>query len=177
MPKSPTGISQAVTSRTASPVARASSKPASIAFLASSLPSVAITIVIGSAPLVCRGTIRGERYPGTMPFDLGDGWHRAAIAVAAVIAAWAIARASRRLAERVTARMERRRAAGDDGPADTAEIVSLKRYDTTVSLIHTTIRYLVFAVALSVVILQLIGPTRGAAIAGASLLVVLVGFA
>ena len=100
-----------------------------------------------------------------------------AIAVAALVVAWAISRLSRRLAERVSARLERRRATGEESPADTAAMVSLKRYDTTVSLVHTTIRYIAFAIALVIVVLQLIGPTQGAALAGASLLVILVGFA
>jgi len=52
----------------------------------------------------------------------------------------------------------------------------MKRYETTVSLIHTTIRYVVFAIAFGVVLFELIGPTRSAALAGASLLVLLIGF-
>jgi len=112
-----------------------------------------------------------------MDFDPNGGWARVAIAVAALVVAWAISRLSRRLAERVSARLERRRATGEESPADTAAMVSLKRYDTTVSLVHTTIRYIAFAIALVIVVLQLIGPTQGAALAGASLLVILVGFA
>ena len=112
-----------------------------------------------------------------MDFDPNGGWARVAIAVAALVVAWAISRLSRRLAERVSARLERRRATGEESPADTAAMVSLKRYDTTVSLVHTTIRYIAFAIALVIIVLQLIGPTQGAALAGASLLVILVGFA
>ena len=84
-----------------------------------------------------------------MDFDPNGGWARLAIAVAALVVAWAISRLSRRLAERVSARLERRRATGEESPADTAAMVSLKRYDTTVSLVHTTIRYIAFAIALA----------------------------
>jgi hypothetical protein len=112
-----------------------------------------------------------------MLLEIGNDWRRVGIAAAALALAFILSRLSRRLAEWVSARLERRRAAGAESPADTAAMVSLKRYDTTVSLVHTTIRYLVFAAALVIALLQLVGPTQGAALAGASLLIILVGFA
>ncbi len=108
---------------------------------------------------------------------LSAPWEALAISAGAVIAALLLARGSRKLAIWLSLRYERRRAADDQGsPADTGALISLKRYETTVSLIHTTIRYVVFAVAFAVVLFQVIGPTRSATLAGASLLVLLIGF-
>ena len=104
-------------------------------------------------------------------------WVAVSTAVGAVLAALLIARGSRSLAVRLSMRYERRRNAdGHASPADTGALLSMKRYETTVSLIHTTIRYVVFAIAFGVVLFELIGPTRSAALAGASLLVLLIGF-
>jgi small conductance mechanosensitive channel len=114
-----------------------------------------------------------------MSFDhLSDlPWVAVATAAGAVAAAMLIARASRSLAVWLSLRYERRRNANEQGsPADTGALLSMKRYETTVSLIHTTIRYVVFAIALGVVLFELIGPTRSATLAGASLLVLLIGF-
>ncbi|MDX6545104.1 MAG: moderate conductance mechanosensitive channel [Gaiellales bacterium] len=104
-------------------------------------------------------------------------WDSLGIAIGAVVAALVIARLSRSAAVWLSVRYERRRAGDETGsPADTGALISLKRYETTVSLIHTTIRYIVFAIAFGVVLYQLIGPTRSATLAGASLLVLLIGF-
>jgi hypothetical protein len=114
-----------------------------------------------------------------MPLDrLADlPWVAVGTAVGAVLAALLIARGSRSLAVRLSMRYERRRSADEQGsPADTGALLSMKRYETTVSLIQTTIRYVVFAIAFGVVLFELIGPTRSAAFAGASLLVLVIGF-
>ena len=104
-------------------------------------------------------------------------WVSVGTAVGAVISAMLIARGSRSLAVRLSMRYERQRSADEQGsPSDTGALLSMKRYETTVSLIHTTIRYVVFAVAFGVVLFELIGPTRSAALAGASLLVLVIGF-
>ena len=114
-----------------------------------------------------------------MSFDhLSDlPWAAVATAVAAIVIATLISRGSRRLAIKLSTRYERRRSVDELGsPADTGALLSMKRYETTVSLIHTTIRYVVFAIAFGVVLFELIGPTRSAALAGASLLVLVIGF-
>ncbi len=104
-------------------------------------------------------------------------WAAVGIAVAAIVIATLISRGSRRLAIKLSTRYERRRSVDELGsPADTGALLSMKRYETTVSLIHTTIRYVVFAIAFGIVLFELIGPTRSAAFAGASLLVLVIGF-
>ncbi len=104
-------------------------------------------------------------------------WAAVGIAVAAIVIATLISRGSRRLAIKLSTRYERRRSVDELGsPADTGALLSMKRYETTVSLIHTTIRYVVFAIAFGIVLFELIGPTRSAALAGASLLVLVIGF-
>src|SRR3954447_2610582 len=161
MPKSPTGICHAVTTTTVSPVALARLSPVSRAHFASSLPSVAITVTMAFS-YHARPDSRVSRFRPdvaatleSMLLEIGNDWRRVGIAAAALALAFILSRLSRRLAEWVSARLERRRAgrgggcgaggggggaAGGAPPADTAAMVSLKRYDTTVSLVHTTIR-------------------------------------
>jgi hypothetical protein len=106
---------------------------------------------------------------------LPDPW-RTLVAVALIIAiAWTVAHYSHRLAELMVRHYEKR--AFDPERADTAAIVSLKRRDTTLSLMRTTLRYAVFGIALFLSLTTLSGSSRASTVAGASLLVVLIGFA
>jgi len=53
----------------------------------------------------------------------------------------------------------------------------IKRRETLTSLVRTSVRYVAYAAALVVSLVQLSGWNRGTAIAGASVLVILIGFA
>src|SRR5437868_3468604 len=80
-------------------------------------------------------------------------WQTVAVIVVSLFAAWLISRLSKRLAERVVRRYERRRLAGD--APDTAVLRSLKRRETTVSLVRTSVRYAAWGVAITIILLQL----------------------
>ena len=111
----------------------------------------------------------------TVPLS-GD-WRTAALIVGAFVLAWVVAKGSGRVAEVVTRWWERRQ--GDTGPSpdDTAALRGLKRRDTAVSLVRTTVRYVAFGLALVFSFVQVSGFSRVTALAGASLIVVLIGFA
>jgi moderate conductance mechanosensitive channel len=101
-------------------------------------------------------------------------WADAAVIAGSFGAAWLLSQASGRVAERLARRHERRH----DGDAiDTAVITSIKRRETAVSLISTTLRYALFGMALVVSLARLSGGGRFGAVAGASLLVLVIGFA
>jgi small-conductance mechanosensitive channel len=108
---------------------------------------------------------------------LSGNWRTAALIVGSFLIAWIVSKASGRLAELITRRWERRH--GDTGPSpdDTAALRGLKRRDTAVSLIRTTVRYVAFLLALAFSLVQISGFSKVAALAGASLIVVLIGFA
>ena len=111
----------------------------------------------------------------TVPLS-GD-WRTAALIVGAFVLAWVVAKGSGRVAEVVTRWWERRQ--GDTGPSpdDTAALRGLKRRDTAVSLVRTTVRYVAFGLAVVFSFVQVSGFSRVTALAGASLIVVLIGFA
>ncbi len=94
--------------------------------------------------------------------------------VAFFAAAWAASRASGRVALAIMRRHDRRQAGAD---MDTGTIASLKRRETAVSLIGTSLRYAVFGLALVLSLGVVSGTGRLTAVAGASLFVVLIGFA
>ncbi|HEX2375954.1 MAG TPA: mechanosensitive ion channel family protein [Gaiellales bacterium] len=108
---------------------------------------------------------------------LSGNWRTAALIVGSFVLAWVLAKASGRVAEIVTRWWERRQGASGPSPDDTAALRGLKRRDTAVSLIRTTVRYVAFGLALAFSFLQISGFSRVTALAGASLLVVLIGFA
>jgi small conductance mechanosensitive channel len=107
---------------------------------------------------------------------LAEPWRRAAYVAIAFVLAWVVSRLSSRMAERVVRRYEARNV--DPAGASTGVIVSLKRHETIVSLVQTSVRYAAYGLATLFGILQLAG-VRGnnGAIAGASLVVLLLGFA
>jgi small conductance mechanosensitive channel len=102
-------------------------------------------------------------------------WEQLAIIVVAIVAAWLVSRLSKRISERLVTRFERRRLAA--GQPDTAVLRGLRRRETTISLLRTTVRYAAWGIAAVVILLQLTGGGRGGAVIGASLVVVLLGFA
>jgi small conductance mechanosensitive channel len=90
-------------------------------------------------------------------------------------AAWAVSRLSAIVARRVMAWSDRRHRtpSGDLG----AKIVELKRRETSVAVIRTGIAYIAFATALVLTAAQLTGGfDRLTALAGASFILILVGF-
>jgi small conductance mechanosensitive channel len=101
----------------------------------------------------------------------GDA-RRVAIAVLAFVAAWIVARSGARIAGWILNRQERRLQHDDS----TGVIAGLKRRETALSLIQTTIRYLAYLAATLVLVSQVSGGML-TTVAGASLLIVLIGFA
>jgi moderate conductance mechanosensitive channel len=98
----------------------------------------------------------------------------AAVVAAAFVAAALVSRFSDRLARRLVGWSERRTPSADG--ASTGVIRGLRRRETAVSLVQTTVRYLAFGTALAIALTRLASGTV-TTIAGASVLVVLVGFA
>ena len=103
-------------------------------------------------------------------------WQTAAWVVGVFAVAWLVSRLSGRLANWVVRRNEAKHMSGE-GPADTGVMTSLKRRETAISLIRTSVRYFAYGVALILALGTLSFGGRSGTIAGASLIVVLVGFA
>jgi hypothetical protein len=103
-------------------------------------------------------------------------WTTPAYIALAFVLAWLFSRWSGRLAETVVRRYEGRRQF-DPTQADTQVLLSMKRRDTAVSLVRTTTRYVAFGIAIAYTIATLTNTSRSTALAGASLFVLLVGFA
>ncbi|HET8805021.1 MAG TPA: hypothetical protein VFM47_01020, partial [Gaiellales bacterium] len=114
---------------------------------------------------------------GTHGMHLGGGWTTAGVIVMAFVTAWLISRASGIVAEFAVRRYERRQLGDETAPADTGVLLRLNRRETMISLVRTSIRYLAYGFAIAISIGQLLGWSKSTAIAGASLLVVLIGFA
>jgi moderate conductance mechanosensitive channel len=102
--------------------------------------------------------------------------NRLTIVAAALAAAWLVSRASGVVAGRVL-RWHEQRHAGTD-PGETAKLTEIKRDETLVALIRTGIAYAGFAAAAVLAFAELVGGVdRLAALAGASFLLILLGFA
>jgi hypothetical protein len=106
---------------------------------------------------------------------LAGPWRRAAFVALGFALAWITSRLSQRLAERIVRRYEARNV--DPAGASTGVIISLKRHETIVSLVQTSVRYVAYVLATLFAVAQLSGVRGNGAIAGASLLVLLLGFA
>jgi hypothetical protein len=107
---------------------------------------------------------------------LPSPWGRVVVIVALFAIAWAVARLSAIVARRVLAWHDRRHENSD--LEATGKIAELKRRETLVSVIRTGIAYAAFATAIILSFAQLAGGVdRLAAIAGASLALVMAGFA
>src|SRR5579862_5128036 len=103
-------------------------------------------------------------------------WETAALIVGVFTLAWLISKASGRVAERVVRRSEARHTAGGD-TLDTSVMTSLKRRETAVSLVRTTVRYAAYLIAIVITLGALSFGARIGPVAGASLIVLLIGFA
>jgi small-conductance mechanosensitive channel len=102
--------------------------------------------------------------------------NRVTIVVAAFGAAWLVSRLSGIVAGRIL-RWHEQRHAGTD-PGETGKLTEVKRDETLVALIRTGIAYACFAAAGVLAFAELLGGVdRLAALAGASFLLILVGFA
>jgi hypothetical protein len=107
---------------------------------------------------------------------LPSPWGRVVVIVALFAIAWGVARASAFIARRVLAWHDRRHA--DSDLEANGKIAELKRRETLVSVIRTGIAYAAFAGAVILSFAQLAGGVdRLAAIAGASLALIVAGFA
>jgi small-conductance mechanosensitive channel len=101
---------------------------------------------------------------------------RVVVVVGLVVAAWLISRASAAVARRVLAWHDRGHLSRD--PDETGKLVNIKRRETLVALIRTGIGYAGFATAAILALAELIGGVdRLTAIAGASFVLILAGFA
>jgi moderate conductance mechanosensitive channel len=108
--------------------------------------------------------------------SLPSPWGRVVVIVALFAIAWGIARLSAFVARRLLAWHDRRHANHD--LEATGKIAELKRRETLVSVIRTGIAYAAFATAVILSFAQLAGGVdRLAAIAGASLALIVAGFA
>jgi moderate conductance mechanosensitive channel len=103
-------------------------------------------------------------------------WQTAAWVVGVFAAAWLVSRGSGRLAGWIVRRNEARHLSGD-GPADTGVMTSLKRRETAISLVRTSVRYAAYGLALILAVGALSFGNRIGTVAGASLFVLLIGFA
>jgi Mechanosensitive ion channel len=92
------------------------------------------------------------------------------------VVAWLLSRAADRVAAYVVDRSERRRQPSGSS-IDTGVIVGLRQRETAISLIETSIRYSLFALALVLSIVALSGAQRVQTIVGASFLAVVLAFA
>jgi MFS family permease len=102
--------------------------------------------------------------------------NRVTIVVAAFAAAWLVSRLSGLVAGRILRWHEQRHA--DTDPGETGKLTEVKRHETLVALIRTGIAYAGFAAAGVLAFAELLGGVdRLAALAGASFLLILVGFA
>ena len=97
------------------------------------------------------------------------------VVFALFLLAWLVSQASAHIAAFFVDRGERRRATA--GTVDTGVIGSLRQRETAISLIATSVRYLVFAIAVALSLVALSGMQRIQTIVGASFLAVVVGFA
>jgi small-conductance mechanosensitive channel len=98
------------------------------------------------------------------------------IVLVAFVAAWALSRASGAVAARVLTWHDMRHAETD--PGETGKLAEVKRRETLVALIRTGIAYAGFAAAAVLTMAELIGGVdRLAALAGASFMLIIAGFA
>jgi moderate conductance mechanosensitive channel len=106
---------------------------------------------------------------------IAEPWRRAAFVAVAFVLAWIVSRLSQRVAEYLVGRYEAKNL--DPAGSNTGVILALKRHETIVSLVQTSVRYLAYVLATLFGVTQLADVRGSGAIAGASLLVLLLGFA
>ena len=98
------------------------------------------------------------------------------VIVGLFLLAWIVSRVAARLAAFFVDRGGRRRQ-GAAKDFDTGVMMGLRQRETAISLIETSVRYLVFAVALVLSVVVLSGAQRLQTIVGASFLAIVIGFA
>ena len=101
-------------------------------------------------------------------------WQAILRVVAAIVAVLVVSRLSHLPVRWVLARHDRR---ASTDPLDTQVLTDLKRRETIATLLQTSVRYVAVLIALVYIAAQVTTGTAVTAIAGASLLVVIVGFA
>ena len=112
--------------------------------------------------------------PGIPP---SGRWGTVSVIVAALVVAWLVSRASTIVALWVARWWDRRNLNDVGGPADTGVLLRMKRRETLVSLVRTSVRYAAYGAFLVVSVAVLIGWSRATAVAGVSVVVVLIAFA
>ena len=106
---------------------------------------------------------------------LPEPWDTIALIAAAFVVAWIISRSSQRLAEFLVGRYQARHF--DPENATSGVIMGLKRRATIVSLVQTSVRYAAYGLAILFAVTKIAGFGGAGAVAGASLFILLVGFA
>jgi moderate conductance mechanosensitive channel len=96
------------------------------------------------------------------------------IVIGLFLAAWVTSRVCTRIAVFLIDRSERRR---ERGVSDTGVMAGLKQRETAISLIDTSIRYLVFSVAIVLSLATIAGAQRLQTVVGASFLAIVIAFA
>ncbi len=128
------------------------------------------------AQAASTSTTGDARSAATQLWDrLDEPWNTLLLIVVAFLIAWLLARWSARFAAWAVSRYEARHL--DRDAADTGVFRGLQRRETTVSLIRTSIRYIVFGLALFYALAQVPGAGKVTTLAGASLVVLLLAFA
>lgn len=107
--------------------------------------------------------------------DVPDPWRSLAFIAVAFLIAWIISRASKTVAEWLVGRFQARHF--DVDTATSGVIMGLKRRATIVSLVQTTVRYAAYGLAILLVVVKFIHFGGTGTVAGASLVVLLAGFA
>ena len=106
-------------------------------------------------------------------FGLDRPWPQVIRVIAVLVLAALVLRFSDRLVRWVVARNDR---SYTGAGADTAELLGLKRRETAISLLRTTLRYGIILIALLVTLEALTGAGTVPAVAGATLLILIIGF-
>jgi hypothetical protein len=106
---------------------------------------------------------------------LPEPWRTVAVIGVVFVLAWLVSLTSKRLAYRLVGRYEKKHV--DPDGSTTGVIDGLKRRETLVSLTQTSVRYVAYVLATLFAVAQLAGVNGRSAIAGASLLVLVLGFA
>lgn len=96
------------------------------------------------------------------------------VVVGLFVVAWLVSRLVTRTAVFLIDRGERRRARGI---SDTSAMVGIRQRETAISLIDTSVRYLVFSVAIVLSLATLAGAQRLQTVVGASFLALIIAFA
>ena len=99
------------------------------------------------------------------------------VVIALFVIAAVLSKLATRLATYLVDRSERRLRSSTEGDFDTGVITGIRQRETAISLIETSVRYLVFALALLFSIVALSGAQKLQTIAGASFLAIIIGFA